>query len=210
MSWTWVVVQGEVTGGNCTSMWGERQRMGFMVLEGGLTMVLWEGLIEGFCTVPLVLDWVDEMLVLGSGLPHVTVACRARVTVCAGPLCLLYWVPEGHTFSSLPLAARGGGSATWSIWAVAMGRTVSSAMTVVPVRGTAESVSSMGPAYTALGMLSTSLWDLFASLLASSLLTQGCKVVITTTCVALLILGWAFGVRMGVSALLIVIMEWHG
>ena len=39
-------------------------------------------------------------------------------SVCAGPHCLLYEVPEGHTFSSLPHAARGGGSATWSIWIV--------------------------------------------------------------------------------------------
>ena len=48
-------------------------------------------------------------------LPLSTMAGRVRVTACAGLLCLLYGVPEGHTLSGLPLAARGRTArATWS------------------------------------------------------------------------------------------------
>ena len=41
------------------------------------------------------------------------------IAACAGLCCLCDGVLKGHLFSSLPLAARGGGSATWSMVVVA-------------------------------------------------------------------------------------------
>ena len=79
-------------------------------------------------------------------------------------------------------------------------------MAVVPAREMAGLMSTMGPAYTALGRLFASLWGLSAGLLVSFLPAQGCEMIVATAGVALLTLGRAFGVRMGVSTLLTVIM----
>ena len=108
--WTWVVVQGEVTRGDCAPIWGDGQRMGFTVLE--------EGLIEGFlCAVPLVV--VDELPTLD--LLREAVFLMLLWLVELGLLSVL--VPSDSSMGSqkvTPLAVFlllpwEGGSATWSI-----------------------------------------------------------------------------------------------
>ena len=56
----------------------------------------------------------------GSGLPLAMVAGLGGLHhSLAGPHCLCNGVCKGHLFSSLPLAAKGGGSTTWSMEVVA-------------------------------------------------------------------------------------------
>ena len=52
----------------------------------------------------------------GRGLPHAVAAGWGGYShcLCWTLQCLLDWVLKGHLFSSLPLAARGYGSAIWS------------------------------------------------------------------------------------------------
>ena len=99
----------------------------------------------------------------------------------------------------------------WVIWGT-VGRGTGSAMVAVPVRRVAGSVLSMRPANTASSglVLDTSSWSLFARWFGPSLLAQGCKVVATTAGVALLTLGWALGVRIGITTLLTAVMVWQG
>ena len=87
------------------------------------------------------------------------------------------------------------------------GSAMAVAVAVVPVRGMSGSFSSAMSAYTVPGRVA-SPWGLSAiSLFASLLSTQGCEVVVTTTCVALLTLSWALGMGMGVSTLIAAIVR---
>ena len=89
-----------------------------------------------------------------------------------------------------------------------MGRGPGSTIAVVPARRPAGLALSARPANTASGRLVsvTSSWSVFASWFTPPLLAQGCEVVATATDIALLTLGQALVVRMGVTTLLAAIM----
>ena len=67
----------------------------------------------------LVVDLPTLDFLVVTSLPHATATGQAvtDIAACVGLLCLLDGVPEGHSFSSLPLAARG----RWECYMVNMG-----------------------------------------------------------------------------------------